>query len=249
MTNSPLNFLPFGFKGALGFAKGLADKDLKGQGFGARLKNAAATGMNTQFNTDFDTQNSLAEDQSVEGLHGKLDKLLSLSGSENPTGQEETVVNNPNPQPQMDPSALKMKANAFMGTPQQSPHSNGTGGKNPTFKENDALRMMAVADPDTKTSGLLFTGPPYGEKGITVNPTIKVKGEDYQGYQKANVGVETNPVKVSPSAKLSAGVGVDSKSKKGYQSLSPSAKVKLKLDIGKLWKKKEEKKKEIKHDW
>lgn len=242
--------------GALGASvagfKGLFDKDLKGQGFGARLKNAGAAMGNKLLGTDaFKTQDMQAEEEGMEGLHSKLDKLLELSGQDEDGQPDVTTPPQPGSAPQVDTSALSMKANAFMGTPQQSPYSNGTGGKNSTFKKDDALRMMAVSDPDTKTSGLLFAGPPYGEKGISVNPTIKVKGEDHQGYQKANVGVESTPVPVGESGttKLSAGVGVDSKSKKGYQSISPSAKLKLKFDIGKWWKKREEKKKEIKHDW
>ena len=127
--------------GALGASvagfKGLFDKDLKGQGFGARLKNAGAAMGNKLLGTDaFKTQDMQAEEQGMDGLHSKLDKLLLVFGDAQ-EGEQPDVTTPPQPgaPPQVDTSALSMKANAFMGTPQQSPHSNGTGGKNPTFKK------------------------------------------------------------------------------------------------------------------
>lgn len=247
---SPSNFGLGGLGATVAGVKGFFDKDLKGQGFGARLKNSAASAGNKLLGKDvFKTQDGQAEQAGMDGIHSKLDKLLSMGGQEDGAGatMENVVANDPNPQPQVDPSALSMKANAFTGTPQQSPYSNGTGGKNPTFNKDAAGRMMAVADPNTDTSGLMFAGPPFGE-GVNIKPTIKMKKDDV-GYQKTNVGVESNPVKISESAKIGFGVGVDNKSKKGYSSFSPSAKVKVKFDINKLWKNRKKKKEEPKFDW
>lgn len=149
--------------------------------------------------------------------------------------------------PENDGSALAMKSNAFMGTPQQSPHSNDTGGKNPTFSKDTAMRMMAVADPNTKTSGLLFTGPGDDKKALEVTPTIKVKHDDIANKSKQNIGIETNKFKVGGVGKVGFGVGVDREQKQGYKGkISPSAKVKLKIDLNKVLSKK---KNTPKHDW
>ena len=212
-----------------------------------------------------------------EGINAKLDQILSAVGGgdagdtqaaaagapTDPTKTLGSAMGDPNQDPgaavdaakamaAVGGSPLAAKTNDFMATHMQHPYSNGTGGKNPTFEKGAAAKMMAVADPNTETSGLLFTGPPYGEEeksGLNIHPTIKLKGEDHQGYQKSNVGVETDSVKVSPSAKVSFGAGVDAKSKKGYNSFSPSAKIKVKFDINKLWKNRQKKKHTPKHDW
>lgn len=45
---------------------------------------------------------------------------------------------------------------SFKATPQQSPYSNNTGGKQPTFQDDIARQMMAVADPNQNTQNSLF---------------------------------------------------------------------------------------------
>jgi len=152
--------------------------------------------------------------------------------------------------PENDGSALAMKSNAFMGTSQQSPYSNKTGGKNPTFSKDTAMRMMAVADPNTKTSGLLFTGPGDDKKGLEVTPTIKVKHDDIANKSKQNVALETNKFKVGGAGKIGFSAGVDHEKKQGYKGkVSPSAKVKLKIDLNKILTNKQKKKSQPKHDW
>jgi len=152
--------------------------------------------------------------------------------------------------PENDGSALAMKSNAFMDTSQQSPYSNKTGGKNPTFSKDTAMRMMAVADPNTKTSGLLFTGPGDDKKGLEVTPTIKVKHDDIANKSKQNLGLETNKFKVGGAGKIGFSAGVDHEKKQGYKGkVSPSAKVKLKIDLNKILTNKQKKKSQPKHDW
>jgi hypothetical protein len=115
-----------------------------------------------------------------QGINAKLDAILSKVGGGNAAGAQaaqgtggagdmlaKAGVEDPNIAAALEAakagvqgaSPLGMSQNAFMSTHMQHPYSNNTGGKNPTFKKDAAMRMMAVADPNTKTSGLMFDDP------------------------------------------------------------------------------------------
>jgi hypothetical protein len=92
-----------------------------------------------------------------ENINNKLDEIISsiskLSGEEEP-GMADITQTSAGAAPLS--MANNKKFGQFMSSPQQSPYSNRTGGKNSTFNKDKAVVMMAVSDPNTKTSGSLF---------------------------------------------------------------------------------------------
>lgn len=256
--DAPVNFSAGALGAGVAGLKGLFDKDLKGQGFGARLKNAGAAVGNELLGTDvFQTQDmqaaaagkSVPQESGMGGIHSKLDKLLQISG-QGEDDKTDGYIAQPQAPQQLNTSALSMKANAFMGTPQQSPHSNGTGGKNPTFKEDTALRMMAVADPNTSTSGLMFTDP--GDKfKLFKKAKVKATSEDPVSHkEKSSIGFESSKINVGNTGKVGFSAGVDRQTSEKYGAKNtPSASVKFSFNPTKLYEKAQKKKQTPKHNW
>jgi len=93
-----------------------------------------------------------------ENINNKLDEIIAgiseLSGEEQPGMTD--VASTPSPAAAPLSMANNKKFGQFMSSPQQSPYSNRTGGKNSTFNKDKAAVMMAVSDPNTNTSGALF---------------------------------------------------------------------------------------------
>jgi hypothetical protein len=128
-------------------------------------------------------------------------------------------------------SPLGMSQNAFMSTHMQHPYSNNTGGKSPTFKKDAAMRMMAVADPNTKTSGLMFDDPE--KKSLISSGDVSVSSEDPINHKsKSKLSLTSKPIKLGKNAKIDFTGGIVKTDKSGYNSsYSPSVKAKLKINI------------------
>ena len=128
-------------------------------------------------------------------------------------------------------SPLGMNQNAFMATHMQHPYSNNTGGKSPTFKKDTAMRMMAVADPNTETSGLMFDDPE--KKSLISGGDISVSSEDPISHKsKSKLSLSSKPINLGKNAKINFTGGVTKTDKSGYNSsYSPSIKAKLKIKI------------------
>tara|TARA_Y100000401_G_scaffold93708_1_gene80031 strand:+ start:140 stop:451 length:312 start_codon:yes stop_codon:yes gene_type:complete len=74
-----------------------------------------------------------------------------------------------------------------------------------------------------------------------------IKAKSFYGKDKQSFGLSTSKIPLG-SSKMSFGLGIDKIDKKGYDksSFTPSAKVKLNVDINKLYKKHQKKKQKIK---
>ncbi len=77
--------------------------------------------------------------------------------------------------------------------------------------------------------------------------TGSIKAKSFYGKDKQSFGLSSGKIPFG-STKMSFGLGVDKIDKKGYDksSFTPSAKVKLNVDINKLYKKHQKKKQKIK---
>ena len=92
-----------------------------------------------------------------EEINNKLDTIIAAVGGEEQPGAD-TFADVTSTSAGAAPLGMvdNKKFGQFMSSPQQSPYSNRTGGKNPTFDKEKAAVMMAVSDPNTDTSGLMF---------------------------------------------------------------------------------------------
>lgn len=188
-----------------------------------------------------------------EGINAKLDAILSKVGGGDGTqaqaaagvGDGSMIQNAAAANPQIaavveaakagaatnEVSPLGMSQNAFMSTHMQHPYSNNTGGKNPTFKKDSAMRMMAVADPNTETSGLMFDDPE--KKSLISGGDVSMSSEDPVSHKsKSKISLTSKPIKLGKNAKINFTGGVVKTDKSGYNSsYSPSVKAKLKINI------------------
>jgi hypothetical protein len=188
-----------------------------------------------------------------EGINAKLDAILSKVGGGDGTqaqaaagvGDGSMVQNAAAENPAIaaaveaakagtatdEVSPLGMSQNAFMSTHMQHPYSNNTGGKSPTFKKDSAMRMMAVADPNTKTSGLMFDDPE--KKSIISGGDLSMSSEDPISHKsKSKLSLSSKPIKLGKNAKINFTGGIIKTDKSGYDSsYSPSVKAKLKINI------------------
>ena len=81
-SQAPSKFLGIrkAIKGGVGLIKGFADKDLKGQGFKARMGNALKTGANAVLGSDvFETQDMAAAAAGGEGVEELTTAVAELS--------------------------------------------------------------------------------------------------------------------------------------------------------------------------
>lgn len=150
--DSPNKFVGSLIKNVGNIAKGIKNRDEYGGGLKGAIKGTVGeiTGE-TEKNRD-------------EQINSKLDEIISgiskISGEQEPGMGDVTQTS-----PAAAPLSMvdNKKFGQFMSSPQQSPYSNRTGGKNSTFDKEKAAVMMAVSDPNTKTSGLMFAKK--GQKG------------------------------------------------------------------------------------
>jgi len=142
-------------KGVIGGVASKAQGGTFGEGFEQGVQGDLGDAMSSTKGLLSQAKDKLTNQDDFDGINAKLDKLLEASGSE---GGDVTGASGPalQPQQQLNPSALAMKVNSFMGSSQQSPYSNDTGGKKSNFEEKSATRMMAVADPEEDTKNSLF---------------------------------------------------------------------------------------------
>ena len=144
-------------KGVIGGVASKAQGGTFGEGFQQGVQGDLGDAVSSTKGLLGQAKDKLTNQDDFDGVNAKLDKLLEASGADvGETVNAAGVIGGQQPQQPVNSSALAMKVNSFMGSSQQSPYSNNTGGKKSNFEKEGATRMMAVADPEEDTKNSLF---------------------------------------------------------------------------------------------